>query len=42
MQAMEIIDKITSAGGRIWLEEDKVRAHLPETLRPPGERDPLA
>ena len=34
MQATEIIDKINSAGGRIWLEEDKVRARLPETLRP--------
>ncbi len=34
MQATEIIDKITSAGGRIWLEEDKVRARLPEALRP--------
>ena len=34
MLASEIIDKITRAGGRIWLEEDKVRARLPETLRP--------
>jgi hypothetical protein len=34
MQATEIIEKITDAGGRIWLEEDKVRARLPETLRP--------
>jgi hypothetical protein len=34
MQATEIIDKITNAGGQIWLEEDKVRARLPETLRP--------
>jgi hypothetical protein len=34
MQAAEIIDKIISAGGRIWLEEDKVRARLPEILRP--------
>jgi hypothetical protein len=32
MQATEIIDRITSAGGRIWLEQDKVRAHLPEPL----------
>jgi hypothetical protein len=32
--ATEIIDKITSAGGRIWLEDDKVRARLPESLRP--------
>jgi hypothetical protein len=33
MQATEIIGRITSAGGRIWLEEDKVRARIPETLR---------
>jgi len=34
MVAAEIIETITSKGGRIWLEEDKVRARLPETLRP--------
>jgi hypothetical protein len=34
MVAAEIIETITRKGGRIWLEEDKVRAHLPETLRP--------
>ncbi len=33
MLATEIIDKITSAGGRIWLEDNKVRARLPEILR---------
>jgi hypothetical protein len=34
MLATEIIETITSKGGRIWIEEDKVRARLPETLRP--------
>ena len=34
MSAAEIIDKITGAGGRIWLSEGKVRASLPEALRP--------
>jgi hypothetical protein len=33
VRAAEIIDTITSAGGRIWMEEDKVRAGLPESLR---------
>jgi hypothetical protein len=32
--ATEIIATITSAGGRIWVEGDKVRARLPESLRP--------
>jgi len=34
MLASEIIERITNEGGQIWLEEDKVRARLPETLRP--------
>jgi hypothetical protein len=32
--AAEIIDQITRVGGRIWVDGDKVRAHLPEALRP--------
>ena len=34
MQAEEIIHQITSSGGQIWVEGDKVRARLPERLRP--------
>ena len=34
MLASDIIEQITSSGGRIWLEENKVLAHLPEALRP--------
>jgi hypothetical protein len=34
MQATEIIETITSAGGQIWLVQDKIRARLPETLGP--------
>jgi hypothetical protein len=32
--ATEIIERITIAGGQIWLVDDKVRARLPESLRP--------
>ena len=34
MLASEIIEIIASAGGRIWLVEDKLRVLLPESLRP--------
>lgn len=34
MQAAEILDVVSDAGGLIWLEGDKLRARLPETLRP--------
>ena len=34
MQAAEILDVVSDAGGLIWLEGEKVRARLPETLRP--------
>lgn len=33
MHALEIIEKITTGGGSIWAEADKVRARLPETMR---------
>lgn len=32
MRAEEIISAIHRGGGNIWLEGDKVRAHLPESL----------
>ncbi|MGB6112613.1 MAG: hypothetical protein WA430_04290 [Acidobacteriaceae bacterium] len=34
MQADEIIQTVYYAGGQLWLEGDKVRARLPESLRP--------
>lgn len=34
MQALDILDAVSAAGGRLWLEGDKVRARLPESLRP--------
>lgn len=34
MQAAEILDTISAAGGLLWLEGDRVRARLPESLRP--------
>jgi hypothetical protein len=34
MQAGEIIRTVYDAGGQLWLEGDKVRARLPENLRP--------
>lgn len=34
MRASEIIDQLTSGGGRIWLAGDKVRVRLPEPLHP--------
>jgi len=34
MQADEIIQTVYDAGGQLWLEGDKVRARLPERLRP--------
>ena len=32
--AIEILDTVSAAGGQLWLEGDKVRARLPESLRP--------
>jgi hypothetical protein len=44
MQAIEILDTVFASGGILWLEGDKVRARLPESLRPLvsmiGERKP--
>ena len=34
MQAIEIIDAVSASGGMLWLEGDKVRGRLPESLRP--------
>jgi hypothetical protein len=34
MQAAELLVTVSAAGGQLWLEGDKVRARLPETLRP--------
>lgn len=34
MQAIEILETVSAAGGQLWLEGDKVRARLPESLRP--------
>lgn len=34
MQTAEILDTISAAGGQLWLEGDKIRARLPESLRP--------
>lgn len=34
MQAIEILDTVSASGGMLWLEGDKVRARLPESLRP--------
>jgi hypothetical protein len=34
MQAIEILDTVSASGGLLWLEGDKVRARLPESLRP--------
>ena len=34
MQAIEILETVSAAGGQLWLEVDKVRARLPESLRP--------
>jgi hypothetical protein len=41
MQATELLEAITAAGGRVWLDGDKVRARLPENLSPlvPAIRD---
>lgn len=33
MQAAEILDTVSAAGGLLWLEGDRVRARLPESLR---------
>jgi hypothetical protein len=33
MEAAEIIDKIVAAGGRIWLEDGKVQAIMPTSMR---------
>src|SRR5271157_2276455 len=32
MQATEIIDAVSRAGGKLWLEGEKVHARLPESL----------
>ena len=34
MQAAEIIQTVADAGGQLWLDGDKVRVRLPESLRP--------
>ena len=34
MQATEILDTVSAAGGQLWLDGDKVCARLPESLRP--------
>ena len=34
MQAVEILDVVSDAGGLIWLEGERVHARLPEALRP--------
>ena len=34
MTAIEILDTVSASGGMLWLEGDKVRARLPESLRP--------
>lgn len=34
MQAIEILDAVSAAGGQLWLDGDNVRARLPESLRP--------
>jgi len=34
MTATEILDTVSASGGMLWLEGDKVRARLPESLRP--------
>jgi hypothetical protein len=34
MQTAELIVRVSAAGGQLWLEDGKVRARLPESLRP--------
>jgi hypothetical protein len=34
MQAAELLAMVSAAGGQFWLEEGRVRARLPESLRP--------
>ena len=34
MQALDILDAVSAAGGQLWLDGDKVRARLPESLMP--------
>jgi hypothetical protein len=34
VQAIDIIETVSAAGGQIWLDGDKVRARLPENLMP--------
>ncbi|MHB1674250.1 MAG: hypothetical protein ACYCSP_08375 [Acidobacteriaceae bacterium] len=34
MQAIEILDTVSAAGGQLWLKGDRVCARLPESLRP--------
>jgi hypothetical protein len=34
MQTAELLATVSAAGGQLWLEDGKVRARLPESLRP--------
>jgi hypothetical protein len=34
VQAIDILDTVSAAGGVVWLDGDKVRARLPENLMP--------